>query len=82
MKSMMKLRALTVATAIASVACATSSTPRASTPESTSQVGSQAPSSPTTVNESSPGTIPAGQEIDVRLRRKLFGVAEDRDIAA
>jgi hypothetical protein len=71
MKAMMKVRALTVATAIASVACATSSTPRASTPERTSQASSQAPSSPTTVNESTPGTIPAGQEIDVRLRNTL-----------
>ena len=72
MKAMMKVRALTVATAIASVACATSSTPRASsTPERTSQVSSEAPSGPTTVNQSSPGTLPAGQEIDVRLRSTL-----------
>jgi hypothetical protein len=71
MKAMLKLRAVTVATAIASVACATSSTPRASTPERTSQVSSQAPDSPTTVNDSRPGTIPAGQEMDVRLRTTL-----------
>ena len=71
MNAMMKVRALTVATAIAGVACATSNTPRASTPERTSQVSSQAPSGPTTVNESTPGTIPAGQEIDVRLRSTL-----------
>ena len=71
MKAMLKVRALTVATAIAGVACATSSPPRASAPERTSQVSSQAPNSPTTVNESTPGTIPAGQEIDVRLRNTL-----------
>jgi len=71
MKAMLKVRALTVATAIAGVACATSSTPRASAPERTPQVNSQAPNSPTTVNESTPGTIPAGQEIDVRLRNTL-----------
>jgi hypothetical protein len=71
MKAMMKVRALTVATAIAGVGCATSGTPRASAPERTSQVSSQTPSSPTTVNESTPGTIPAGQEIDVRLRSTL-----------
>src|SRR4029450_10399323 len=71
MKVMMKVRALTIASAIASVACATSSTPRASAPERTSQVSSQAPSSPTTVNESAPGTIPAGQELDGRLRGTL-----------
>jgi len=71
MKAMLKVRALTVATAIASVACATSGTPRASAPERTSQVSPQAPDSPTTVNESTPGTIPVGQEIDVRLRSTL-----------
>jgi hypothetical protein len=71
MKAMWKVRALTVATAIAGVACATSSTPRASTPERTSQVSSEAPSSPTTVNESRAGTLPAGQELDVRLRTTL-----------
>ena len=71
MKAMLKVRVLTVATAIASVACATSSTPRTSAPERTPQVNSQAPSSPTTVNESTPGMIPAGQEIDVRLRNTL-----------
>lgn len=71
MKAMTKVRAFTVAMAIASVACATSSTPRASTPERTSQVSSQAPSSPTTVNDSAPGTIPAVQEMDVRLRSTL-----------
>ena len=40
-------------------------------PPRTSQVTSQAPTSPTTVNESAPGTIPAGQEVDVRLRSTL-----------
>jgi hypothetical protein len=71
---MSKLRVLSAATAIASVACATSGNSRASTaepPPRTSQVSSQAPSSPTTVNESAPGTIPAGQEVDVRLRSTL-----------
>jgi hypothetical protein len=71
MKAMVKVRALTLAT-IASVACAsTGSSGTSTTPERTSQVGSQAPSSPTTVNESTPGTIPAGQEVDVRLRSTL-----------
>ena len=57
--------------AIASVACAsTGNTSTTSQPERTSQVGSQAPSSPT-INDSAPGTIPAGQEVDVRLRTTL-----------
>ena len=67
MKAMLKVRALMAATAIAGVACASSNTPRAST----SDVSSQAPSTPTTVNASAPGTIPVGQEMDVRLRSTL-----------
>jgi ABC-type transport system substrate-binding protein len=73
MKAMTKVRALSVVIAIAGVACAStgnsSATP--SQPERTSQVSSQAPSSPTTIDESAPGTIPAGQEVDVRLRSTL-----------
>jgi hypothetical protein len=73
MKAMTKVRALFVVIAIAGVACAStgnsSATP--SQPERTSQVSSQAPSSPTTINESAPGTVPAGQEVDVRLRSTL-----------
>jgi hypothetical protein len=73
MKAMTKVRALSVVIAIAGVACAStgnsSATP--SQPERTSQVSSQAPSSPTTINESAPGTVPAGQEVDVRLRSTL-----------
>jgi hypothetical protein len=61
---MSKVRALTIATAIAGVACASTGNPSA-------QISSQPPSSPTTVNESTPGTIPAGQEVDVRLRNTL-----------
>jgi len=73
MKAMTKVRALSVVIAIAGVACAStgnsSATP--SQPERTSQVSSQAPSRPTTIDESAPGTIPAGQEVDVRLRSTL-----------
>jgi hypothetical protein len=73
MKAMTKVRALSVVIAIAGVACAStgnsSATP--SQPERTSQVSSQAPSSPATINESAPGTVPAGQEVDVRLRSTL-----------
>ena len=72
MKAMFKVRALSLATAIATVACASSGNPSATPqPQSTSQVGSQAPSSPTIINDSAPGTIPAGQELDVRLRTTL-----------
>ena len=73
MKAMTKVRALSAVIAIAGVACAStgnsSATP--SQPERTSQVSSQAPSRPTTIDESAPGTIPAGQEVDVRLRSTL-----------
>ena len=73
MKAMNKLRALSLATAVATVACASSGNSSAAPqqPERTSQVSPQPPSSPTTVNESAPGTIPAGQEVDVRLRSTL-----------
>jgi hypothetical protein len=71
MKAQSTLRALLTVTAITGVACASSGNTGATTSPRTSQVSSQAPSSPTTVNESAPGTIPAGQELDVRLRGTL-----------
>src|SRR5262245_13816672 len=71
MKAQSILRALLTVTVITGVACASSGNAGATTSPRTSQVSSQAPSSPTTVNESTPGTIPAGQELDVRLRGTL-----------
>jgi hypothetical protein len=72
MKAMSRLRALSAVITIASVGCASASNPSTiSQPERTSQVSSQAPSGPTTVNESAPRTVPAGQELDVRLRSTL-----------
>jgi hypothetical protein len=72
MNAMSRLGASYVLIAIASTACATASNPGTSSqPERTSQVSSQAPSSPATINDSSPGTIPVGQEMDVRLRSTL-----------
>ena len=70
MKATLKVRALSAAIALAGAACASSGTSNASTqPEP--QVRSQAPAAPTTVNESAPGTLPVGQEVDVRLRTTL-----------
>jgi hypothetical protein len=66
MKAISKMRALSVVIAIASVACASTGT---SARQPTSQA--PAPIGPTTVNDSAPGTIPAGQEVDVRLRATL-----------
>jgi hypothetical protein len=63
-----------VAATIGSVACATTRDPGSSptqTPPRTSETSSQAPTEPETVNASRPGTIPAGQELDVRLRDTL-----------
>jgi len=72
MKAMAKVRALSAVIAITGVACAsTGNSSATSQPERPSQASSQAPSSPTTINESAPGTIPAGQEVDVRLRSTL-----------
>ena len=60
---------LVLATSIACAerAGATSSPP----PQSSSRVGTQAPTQPETVASSEPGTIPVGQEMDVRLRSGL-----------
>ena len=74
MRAMFQVRAVTLATAIAGVACASSGNTSASTspqPQPAPQVSSQAPSSPTVVGDSTPGTLPAGQEVDVRLRNTL-----------
>jgi hypothetical protein len=73
MKALLQLRSAWVAMAIAGVACASTQTNASSAPQSAppSQVGSPSQTSPTVVNESTPGTIPVGQEIDVRLRTTL-----------
>lgn len=70
------LRAVIAVAAVGSVACgATTSDPGPTTapnsPPSTSDVSTTAPTQPTTVNNDNPGTIPAGQEMDVRLQRSL-----------
>jgi hypothetical protein len=73
MKAMLKVRAFSLATAMAAVACASTGNSNAtiSQPERTSQVSSQAPASSTTVSDSTPGTVPAGHEFDVRLGSTL-----------
>src|SRR5688572_2044428 len=72
MKAMSTMRALTFATAIAGVACASSGNTSASTsPQPAPQGSSQAPTSSEVLSNSAPGTIPAGQEVDVRLRTTL-----------
>jgi hypothetical protein len=74
MKPMFQVRAVTLATVIAGVACASSGNTNASTsplPQPAPQVSSEAPSSPSVVRDSTPGTLPAGQEVDVRLRNTL-----------
>ena len=69
MKATLRVRALSAVIALAGAACASSGSSSASTPEP--QVRSQPPSGPTTVNESAPGILPVGQEMDVRLRSTL-----------
>jgi hypothetical protein len=74
MQLMSKVRAAVFATAVAGVACAGSGTTNASTspqPAPEPRSGLPASNSPTVIDESTPGTIPAGQEIDVRLRTTL-----------
>ena len=58
------MRVLVSAAAIGSVACATTSQTRSGS-------GTTAPSGPVVVNESRPGVVPAGQELDVRLQSSL-----------
>ena len=69
---MRTVQILALAGAVTAVACGatTNDTTTVSTP-STTQVTQTAPAGPTEVNESSPGVIPVGQEIDVRLQTAL-----------
>lgn len=74
MRTWFQLRAVVpLALTIGCAACASTRDPgsSASSPPRTSDVSSQAPTSPTTVNTSKRGTIPVGQELDVRLRSSL-----------
>ena len=69
-------RAAFLAAMIGIAACgATTNDPGPTTapnsPPSTGQVGTTAPTQPTTVNNDNPGTIPVGQELDVRLQNSL-----------
>jgi hypothetical protein len=52
-------------------ACATRDTTSVATPPRTSEVTSQAPAAPETVPNSARGSIPVGQELDVRLSSSL-----------
>jgi hypothetical protein len=52
-------------------ACATRDTAVATTPPRTSEVSTQAPSAPETVASATRGSIPVGQEMDVRLSNSL-----------
>jgi hypothetical protein len=72
MKAMPRLYTLAAVTAVAGMACASSGrTNTVQEPARTSQVGTQAPASPEIVNDAPRGTVPAGQEVDVRLRSTL-----------
>jgi hypothetical protein len=59
-----------VVTAAAACGATTTDTTTVNTP-STTQVTQTAPAGPTEINASSPGVIPVGQEIDVRLQTAL-----------
>ena len=69
-------QAALLAAVVGAVGCgATTSDPGPTTapnsPPSTSDVSTTAPSQPTTVNNDRPGTIPTGQELDLRLQDSL-----------
>ena len=62
-----------LAGAVSAAACGatTRDTGTVSTPQSTTGATQTAPAGPTEVNASSPGVIPVGQELDVRLQNSL-----------
>lgn len=66
-------QAVVLSAAVGAVACGatTSNTGPATSPPSTSQVSTTPPSQPTTVSGERAGTIPTGQELDVRLQNSL-----------
>src|SRR5262245_24991172 len=55
----------------ASLACATHDTTQTTRAPRTSEINTQAPEGPETVVGGRRGTIPVGQEMDVRLRERL-----------
>jgi hypothetical protein len=69
MKTNIRVRAIPIVTALALVACATTRDPGVSASQQPSPA--QAQDTPTVVSGSTPGTIPVGQEFDVRLRTTL-----------
>lgn len=69
-------RAALLAATIGAIGCGATTTDRGPTtapnsPPSTSEVSTTAPAQPTTVNSDRPGSIPTGQELDVRLQNSL-----------
>jgi hypothetical protein len=74
-------KAAAVLTLLACVGCgATTNDPGPVTsPPSTSDVSSTAPTEPTTVSNDNPGSIPAGQELDVRLQSTLSSETATRE---
>jgi hypothetical protein len=69
-------KAAALLTVLGCIGCgATTSDPGPTTapnsPPSTSEASQTAPTTPTTVNNDNPGTIPTGQELDVRLQNSL-----------
>ena len=70
------VRLALLASTIAAVGCGATTTNTGpstapNSPGTTDQVGTTAPSQPTTVSSEKPGSIPAGQELDVRLQNAL-----------
>jgi hypothetical protein len=66
-------RAALLAATIGAVGCGATTDDRGpvTSPPTTSEVSTTAPSQPTTVSSDRPGTIPTGQELDVRLQNSL-----------
>jgi hypothetical protein len=63
---------LLLAAAIGTSACAsTGSTATTTTPQTRTEPSTTVPTGPVTANESRPGVVPSGQELDVRLQSTL-----------
>jgi hypothetical protein len=62
---------LLLAATLGASACATSGSSGATAPQTSAGGSTTAPAGPVAANESRPGVVPAGQELDVRLQNTL-----------
>lgn len=71
MSVMCRMALLAITVAAVGCGATTSNSGPVTAPPTTSEVNTTAPTQPTTVSSEQPGTLPAGQELDVRLQNAL-----------